>query len=404
MMPGFDETDDQQAAFFVRMSQLIAKEKLGELSDAEREELRQSLAGDERYAAWKAELDQPALIAVVMDELSIAEAHVESSLESFHRLHTAGRPVRRVPGRQISRWWAAAAVLVPIVAIGIWVAERHSGPAVTTGQVTSAIPPGGSRATLTLGNGSRILLDTNATGHLVQKGGIQVQYDQGKIDYATAKIADSEVTYNTLATAKGGQYQLTLPDGSKVWLNAASSLRYPTAFIGKERHVELTGEAYFEVAQQKDQPFTVGVGTMNVKVLGTEFDVMAYPEEGHKLTTLIQGSVKVQSGGEAKQLAVGQQSVVAAGSPMNIVTDIDVENVVAWKTGFFRFKDIDLQTMMREIARWYDIDVQFERQDLTLKFGGRISRKLNLSELISLLEGNGVGHFKLEGRKLIVLP
>ena len=143
---------------------------------------------------------------------------------------------------------------------------------------------------------------------------------------------------------------------------------------------------------------------MDVSVLGTEFDIMAYPEEGKKLTTLIQGAVKVENGKEVRQLAVGDQAAVAESGAMSVASNVNVERVIAWKLGFFQFNHIDLKTMMREIARWYDIDVVYQREDLSGEFGGRISRKLNLSELISLLEGNGVGHFKIDGRKLIVLP
>ena len=405
MTPIFNEPDDQQAALLIRIAQLIAKERLGELQDAEREELDRWLEEDEQHQVWKDHLSSPEYVAGMQESFRASEENVEASLKSFHRDHLNNAPVRRLNGgARFNRWWVAAAVLVPLVIAGVWLAEKHSVPVPGPAPVVADVQPGRNKATLTLANGNRVLLDTGISGQLVQKGGVQIHYDQGKVEYQGLRLAENDVTYNTLTTAKGGEYQLVLPDGSKVWLNAASSLRYPTSFTGKERHVELTGEAYFEVAQRKDQPFSVGVGGMDVSVLGTEFDIMAYPEEGKKLTTLIQGAVKVENGKEVRQLAVGDQAAVAESGAMSVASNVNVESVIAWKLGFFQFNHIDLKTMMREIARWYDIDVVYQREDLSGEFGGRISRKLNLSELISLLEGNGVGHFKMEGRKLIVLP
>jgi len=405
MTPTFNEPDDQQAALLIRIAQLIAKERLGELQDAEREELDRWLGEDEQHRVWKDHLSSPEYVAEIQERFQASEENVEASLKSFHRDHLNNAPVRRLNGgARFNRWWVAAAVLVPLVIAGVWLAEKHSVPVPGPAPVVADVQPGRNKATLTLANGNRVLLDTGISGQLVQKGGVQIHYDQGKVEYQGLRLAENDVTYNTLTTAKGGEYQLVLPDGSKVWLNAASSLRYPTSFTGKERHVELTGEAYFEVAQRKDQPFSVGVGGMDVSVLGTEFDIMAYPEEGKKLTTLIQGAVKVENGKEVRQLAVGDQAAVAESGAMSVASNVNVERVIAWKLGFFQFNHIDLKTMMREIARWYDIDVVYQREDLSGEFGGRISRKLNLSELISLLEGNGVGHFKMEGRKLIVLP
>jgi ferric-dicitrate binding protein FerR (iron transport regulator) len=242
------------------------------------------------------------------------------------------------------------------------------------------------------------------TGQVVQKGHVLARYEAGKVAYDAKIPAEKTLEYNVLSTARGGQYQLVLPDGTKVWLNAVSSIRYPTAFNGKERRVEITGEAYFDVRENKDQPFIVAVDGMNVKVLGTEFDLMAYPEEESKKTTLIQGAVKVENDGAVKLLKPAEQSAVAKDGTMTVSNGVDIENVIAWKLGFFRFSHIDVQTMMRQIARWYDVDIVYQSGSLSGVYGGRISRKLNLSELISLLEGSGVGHFKIDGRKLIVLP
>lgn len=404
MMPNFNEMDEQQAALLTRMAHLIARKRMGELDPVQVAELDQWLAESPEHRIWLEQLDNEEYLAGMQADFSSAEGNLEASLRSFHDQFME-MPVRAInPASRFNWSWAAAAVLVPLIGLWVWLAERPSTPVGKPAPVLADVKPGGSRATLTLGNGNQILLDTGVAGQLVQKGGVQVRYNKGLVNYQAAKLADSEVTYNVLTTAKGGEYQLVLPDGSKVWLNAASSLRYPTAFTGKDRHVELTGEAYFEVAQQKDHPFSVSVGTMDVKVLGTEFDIMAYPEENRKLTTLVQGAVKVENGSEVRKLAVGDQAAVGGNGEMSVASNVNVESVIAWKLGFFQFSNIDLKTMMREIARWYDIDVVYQRNDLSGTYGGRISRKLNLSDLISLLEGNGVGHFKMEGRKLIVLP
>jgi ferric-dicitrate binding protein FerR (iron transport regulator) len=193
-----------------------------------------------------------------------------------------------------------------------------------------------------------------------------------------------------------------LPDGSKVWLNAASSLRYPVSFSGGERKLELRGEAYFEVASNASQPFTVITPDMKVAVLGTNFDVMAYEDEERHSTTLLSGAVMVASGDRSRQLRPGEQAI-ATGNALTTVT-ADIEKVMAWKSGFFKFNNTDIKSLMREVSRWYDIDIVYQINDYSGDYGGRISRNLGLSELIQLLEQNGIHHYRMEGKKLIVLP
>jgi transmembrane sensor len=403
MMTFFTNPDEQQSALLVRMAGLIARERLGELTDAERHELGEWLAEREEHRLWKDQLS-PEYVSRLLEDYQSYETEAEGSLEAFHARHFGIAPVVGMRRRNRMIWWAAAAVIVPLVIVGVWLSSRNKGMAVLAKNDTAAIQPGRNTATLTLGNGSHVMLDTGMTGQVVQKGSVLARYEGGKVAYDAKSPGDKNIEYNTLATARGGQYQLVLPDGTKVWLNAASSIRYPTAFNGKERKVELTGEGFFEVMDKKDQPFVVAVGGMDVKVLGTEFDVMAYPEEGSKKTTLVQGAVKVVNGSEVRVLKPAEQSVVTKDGGVTVAGGVDIESVIAWKLGFFQFKHTDLKTIMRQIARWYDVDVVYQREDLSGEYGGRISRKLNLSELISLLEGNGVGHFKMDGRKLIVLP
>jgi transmembrane sensor len=193
-----------------------------------------------------------------------------------------------------------------------------------------------------------------------------------------------------------------LPDGTIVWLNAASSLKFPTSFAGSKRQVELTGEAYFEVTENKSMPFEVLTGETSVSVLGTHFNINAYADEASINTTLLEGAVKVHTGQAAKLLKPGQQSVFVNATGALSIQPADVDQAIAWKRGFFEFDNTDLQTIMRQISRWYDVDIVYQIQGSKALFGGGISRKLNLSEVLHLLEASGV-YFKVENRKVTVL-
>jgi ferric-dicitrate binding protein FerR (iron transport regulator) len=210
--------------------------------------------------------------------------------------------------------------------------------------------------------------------------------------------------YNTLSTPRGGTYQLVLPDGSKVWLNAASSIRYPTAFTAKQRQVEMTGEVYFEIAPRKNQPFKVKVNEMEVDVLGTHFDINAYTDESAIKTTLLTGKVKVKGGEQVRMLTAGQQVRLNRQGQLNLIRHVDVASVVAWKRGLFYFDNADLPTIMRQLSRWYDIAVVYKAgSDSGRRFNGQVFRSLNLSQVLKVLELGGI-HFRLEAKKLIVLP
>jgi ferric-dicitrate binding protein FerR (iron transport regulator) len=210
--------------------------------------------------------------------------------------------------------------------------------------------------------------------------------------------------YNTISTPKGGQYQVTLSDGSKVWLNAASSLRFPATFSGKERKVELTGEGYFEVAHNKKMPFHVTVNDLDVEVLGTHFNINAYADESAIKTTLLEGSVKVVKGNETKIIEPGEQaSVTTSEDEINVKQQVDLEQVVAWKNGIFQFERADIESVMRQISRWYDIDVDYHGR-VSEHFGGTISRDVNISDVLKMLEMTGGVNFKIDGKKVIVMP
>ena len=311
-------------------------------------------------------------------------------------------------------WWrvaAAASVLVLIATTILVLADRkQTGKATAMEQKNPAkeIAPGRSNAVLTLGDGSMIVLDSAANGDLAQQGAAKIFKLNGQIAYnKTGETTDLAPVYNSLSTAKGNQYQLILSDGTRVWLNAASSLRFPTAFNGKERRVEVSGEAYLEVAKDPTKPFKVSIRsatgkTGEIEVLGTHFNINAYDDEAGVKTTLLEGAVKVQNSKSTKRLVPGQQAELTT-KGITINSGIDVSQVVAWKEGYFWFNNTDLSSLMRQVARWYDVDVVFEGKASADAFSGKIARSVPLQKLLKVLELNDV-KLRLEGRKLIVMP
>ncbi len=270
-------------------------------------------------------------------------------------------------------------------------------------QPENDVPPGADKATLTLANGSVIVLDKSAKGTLALQGNTKIiQLNAGQLAYNTSSKNATEVFYNTISTPRGGQYELILPDGSKVWLNAASSLKFPTAFVGKERNVVLTGEAYFEISKNKEMPFRVNAGEMQVEVLGTHFNVNAYTDEAATKTTLLEGAVKIIEGKSNEFLKPGQQAALNNATSVITVNEADVDQVVAWKNGLFEFSSDDIQTIMRQLGRWYDVEISYEGKIPSGHFSGAIGRYIPISQVLKMLEVNDV-HFRIDGKKIIVL-
>jgi ferric-dicitrate binding protein FerR (iron transport regulator) len=253
-----------------------------------------------------------------------------------------------------------------------------------------------------LADGSTIILDNVQNGTLAQQGNTKVIKEDGKLAYNLTSTGINEVLYNTISTPRGGQYQVDLPDGSRVWLNAASSLHFPTAFVGKERRVEITGEAYFEVAKNKAQPFIVSVNGAEVQVLGTHFNVMAYNDENAIKTTLLEGSVKFVNGSTSSLLKPGQQSQLSENGQVKVVSNVDVDAVTAWKNGNFDFQGEDIETVMRQLSRWYNVDVVYRNKPDEL-FYAEIPRNTKLSDVLKALELTGKLRFGIEGKKIIVM-
>ena len=266
--------------------------------------------------------------------------------------------------------------------------------------------PGSNKATLTLGDGKVVLLDNNTSKNISSQGVSAVSVSkEGELIYQIAKSdAKADDVINTLFVPKAGQYKLQLADGTMIWMNAASTLRYPASFHGSVREVELTGEAYFEVAHDKEKPFIVKLkNETRVQVLGTSFNINAYENENELLTTLLEGRVKVITPISQQALIPGQQSQIDQSGKIRVATDINTEEVIAWKNGQFNFHGTDLRTLMRQIERWYDIEIEYKGDFPKDRFSGTVSRTANLSQVLKILELSEV-HFKMDGKKLIVMP
>lgn len=299
-------------------------------------------------------------------------------------------------------WWGAAAVLFLILGAGtVWFMRQEKGTPAQTA-VHQPLQPGGNRAILTLANGRQIQLEQAATGRLATAGGVQVlKLDSGLIAY---QGSGSIVEYNTLSTPRGGQFRITLPDGTGVWLNSVSTLRYPTAFTGSNRLVELTGEAYFEVAQQASRPFIVKAAAVQVQVLGTSFNLMAYDDEEAIRTTVLTGAVKVQAAAAMTTLGPGAQASLYSNRTSFRTSRPDVEEVIAWKNGKFRFGKTNIRNIMRQLARWYDMNVIYQGNVDAIYFEGVLSRKGSAGELLDAIAATGEVHFKISGNTVTVIP
>jgi len=304
------------------------------------------------------------------------------------------------------RYAIAASIVLFLTVSGYFLFHKHGGRSLATVKITDK-PPGRSQATLTLANGKKIVLGGAVNGNLTSQAAITISKTSNNVLVYTIRpdegLAQSPSQKNTLTTANGEQYQVILPDGSHVWLNAASSLTYPVAFTGRCREVELNGEAYFEVTHNKAMPFQVKTLQQEVQVLGTHFNINAYQNEPLTSTTLLEGSVKVMltAGDKAVTIVPGQQAVVKQNGLS--VEEVDTDDAVAWKNGYFLFDDEDLESIMRKISRWYDVKVDYTDNALKHEmFSGTISRYSHVSQVIKTLELTNAAHFHLEDNRITV--
>ncbi|PUZ22496.1 FecR family protein [Chitinophaga costaii] len=320
-------------------------------------------------------------------------------------MEEATTPVYRLPPQRRFPWWAAAAVLLLMGASAWWMYHQtHITPVVA--QAHTDLAPGHAGALLTLANGQQVLLDSVGNGPVASQHGVQVVQQHGQLAYTGVP---QEMAYNTLSTPAGKTYRIVLPDGTQVWLNAASSITYPVAFTGKDRQVSMTGEAYFEVAHRPQQPFRIKCGHALIEDIGTAFNVNAYTDEAALTTTLVEGAVKIalQPGTAAVArpastvLKPGEQAALQASGEITVASEVDLRAVTAWKDGNFRFNNADIHTIMRQVARWYNVQVIYEG-DIEATFSGGISRDVNASELLHILESTDKVRFEISSKTITV--
>jgi len=316
---------------------------------------------------------------------------------------------------------AAAAIILVSVGTYFWInasnPDAANGPIASPGPVPADIKPGKDRAILTLADGRQLDLDSATNGNLAVQGNIKIVKKDGVVTYIFEEAENADqlpIAYNTLTTPRGGQHRLELPDGTKVWLNSASSIRFPTKFNKEKRSVEASGELYFEVVSKEMEngadgtstaseklPFVVSIAGTQVEVLGTHFNINAYPQEGDVKTTLLEGSVRVKSANDQVLLSPGQQSRKAEDGALSVEKNVNTAQVIAWKNGEFNFQDTDIKTIMNRLSIWYDIDVQYKGKVPSKRFTSNISMNTNLSQMLEILRASGLG-FSLEGRILTV--
>lgn len=317
-------------------------------------------------------------------------------------------------GKHIRLWprLTAAASILAMLGAGLYFysSNKTSGDKNTSSFVFDKkhdIPSGKNAATLILGNGKMIVLNNVNTGFLALQSGVKItKKDDGTILYNADKSTTENIQYNTLSTANGQQYKLTLPDSTKVWLNAGSSVKFPVSFAGMaKRQVETKGEVYFEVRKDKQHPFVVKTGNQLVEVLGTHFNINSYDGDKVTKTTLLEGSVKISglSLSNTRILSPGEQSILEKSTMKISVQQVDPEDEVAWKTGYFVFNDADIKDLLKSISRWYDVEIVYQEEPNDFKLIGRISRTKNLSDVLKALELTDKIHFKVQGRRITVI-
>ncbi|MES2652862.1 MAG: FecR family protein [Bacteroidota bacterium] len=315
------------------------------------------------------------------------------------------------------KWLIAAASILIAVSAGLYIFKHPSlqHEARMAALRTNDIKPGGNKAMLTLSDGSVINLSAVNDGDIANSQGSQItKMQDGQLMYSMKPSSLTEEkslkpeNYNTISTPRGGKYQIILVDGTKVWLNASSSLKFPTSFAANQRSVEVTGEAYFEVTKNEVKPFYVVTKGQTIEVLGTKFNVSAYSDEKILSTTLLEGSVKINAGKQSIIIKPGEQSVLEKDHLEIGTTNID--EAIAWKNDKFKFNNENIVSLMRKISRWYDVEVEFRGAISNEGFGGQVSRSRNISEVLEVLQLTGLVHFEIskgdangKGRRVIVL-
>ena len=389
-------------------AKLLIKNLEGNLSETEKQRLEDWLQADPQNDLLFEKLQTDEYLR---KELKLLHSFDEQkAFEKFHETFIKKTPVvplRRNPMRRMIG--AAAAVVIIAISVTIFflnspkqqdenivqIKESHGSP-------SEKIMPGGNIATLTLSDGSVISLNHTENGVVTKEGNVDiVKLKDGQISYGKTENTSKEILYNVVATPKGGKYNLTLADGTRVWLNAASSLRFPASFSGNDRRVEMEGEVYFDIAEDLKHPFIVMVNGAEILVTGTEFNVDAYQDESSMKITLLEGKVELKDKNNQTKLTPGQQAEISEAGNFVIHNKIDMEEVIAWKEGLFYFNKADIKAVMKQISRWYDIEVEFEGKVIVERLSGKLSRNVSLNEIIQVLELYDLRIIR-DGRKIVV--
>ncbi|GAA4790651.1 DUF4974 domain-containing protein [Olivibacter ginsenosidimutans] len=355
-----------------RLRELLQKYRQGKCTSAEKAEIENWY--DRRL---------PADFAGISDDIIDADL-----VEVYHKL--PHHPFKHRIIKSTKRWYSFAAAALVLLTVSLAISFYIFNTPIEQQQTITKnddLMPGTDRAILKLANDSTIALDDAAEGDLVQKNGIKITKDkEGLISYAYQHQQTETNEVNTIITPKGGQYQVILADGTKVWLNAASSLKFPTSFTENDRTVTLEGEGYFEVARDQSRPFKVITSTQTITVLGTHFNVNSYKEEKISSTTLLEGSVRIlyRNTQESIRLKQGEQATFTGNKAIE-VTKIDPKNAIAWKEGLFRFEGANIKEAMREYARWYDVEVNYEGSIPDVELWGEVYRNNNASLTLEIL-------------------
>lgn len=397
MKENYDQNDDQSLKQAYRTAYLIAGFIRQTLTEEEHDELDDWVAAsDDNYRLFD-ELTDEKNLSKALDWYE--KLKKEQALKKTKQRLSFNRPKS---GKLFSKFWhyAVAASVVIAVGLTIYFSSNKSEKPKIANNVRQDIMPGANKATLTLDNGKVILLDSEGTDTTLENG-IKILRQNGEVVYnATGTGAGNDLVYNTLSIPRKGQYKLVLPDGSKVWLNAESSIKYPVAFTGNERNVFVTGETYFEVAKDVQKPFRVSFNDMEVEVLGTHFNINAYNDEPSLNTTLLEGSVKFSKGSISRILKPGQQ--LQLNNDEIKVINVDTSAVVAWKNKEFKFVNAPIEVVMRQVERWYDAKIIY-KDKVTFHFNATIDRSEPVSKLLHFLQETGEVNFQIEDNKIIVM-
>lgn len=389
------------------IADLITKHLSDELNDQEKQELNKWVQQSEEHQRFFEQLTGEDTLAATLNEYETSRGIVYEKIKETVAFNEPAKSKIKV----IWRLTAVAAVLVATCGVVVWWnidSKEKKAPPTAAVPATHDRQPASEGAVLKLDDGKEIILDNAKDGALAQQGNTQITKQGGLLAY-NSNDPGNKVLYNTLSTPKGRVYKLVLSDGSKVWLNAASSIRFPTAFTGWQRNVEITGEVYFEVQQDAEMPFRVTVSQRaTIDVLGTSFNVNGYDNEQLLRTTLLEGSVKIvaleqEERGNSVILKPGQQAQLknTQSGAISVVNNANIKNVMGWKDGYFSLDDLTLEELMREVERWYDVEVVYEKGIPMKAFFGKVNRDLSLLDFMEGLKDWGV-RFRLEGRKLII--